>query len=698
MKGFIGLFVVSLMFLIPLIDVHCAVRGQRRKRSSSRVHHFGDIDVDVNFVHNETAGENICPLTYNHMTAWERNDVITFYGFTTDFGGSRSSLSWIPCSKEKCDAGFNYRLFRAVTKASTQCCHGFKKEFDDGNGCPIGIEKKSILDTIDELHATSLHQIIQESNSNGLLKMFQSGRIPLTMFYLDDEGMAFTQNYSSHLLNSPRRFVKSHVIKGLRYSETFKDEEVVTSLTGGSIHIRLILDAGEPTLLANCVPVTDVIDHAALNGVLHSVRRPLVNPKDDLMGWLKKRKDLTTITNALQQTGVLDSSKSTSFTIFAPTNAAFERLPQHLLNDILDSPARLTAIVKQHMSDFSICDAMLDSNSSPCTLVGNRLSINRTDDKQLLINDANVLESDIITTNGVIYTIDKVFIPEQALLIPEVFPTSSLVASVVGELDLLSVLTNKHNLTFLAPSTDALQEILNGSRVSDPHWLNQVLNNHIIHARFMAHDFTRADGSPLAFFEIPEHTDDDGMVQLRRTVGLMKLQCARLVRWDVEAINGHVHEIDKVLVRPTETAWTVLLQDSRFSIFVKFAKIAGLESVLRTDNVTVFAPENLIFHHFDRDDFQKLVNNRRYLRDFMRYHIAKGRMCMSDVRRLGYPPPWYWFTTGHVETYLKGRHLSFMSGRDGTTVNNVDIAETDIVSLNGVIHVINGFLSPPRGR
>lgn len=96
----------------------------------------------------------------------------------------------------------------------------------------------------------------------------------------------------------------------------------------------------------------------------------------------------------------------------------------------------------------------------------------------------------------------------------------------------------------------------------------------------------------------------------------------------------------QVLVRPTETAWTVLLQDSRFSIFVKFAKIAGLESVLRTDNVTVFAPENLIFHHFDRDDFQKLVNNRRYLRDFMRYHIAKGR-----------GRSWYSF-----EGYRYGRH------------------------------------------
>ncbi|PIK62291.1 putative transforming growth factor-beta-induced protein ig-h3-like [Apostichopus japonicus] len=638
-------------------------------------------------IRNETDEENVCLRTYTNMTAWERDNIITFYGFTSALSNFRSSLSWIPCSREKCDPGDVFLV--------PHCCHGYTKDWHDGSGCPIEIERKNILDTLIDIQATSFLRTIHESGSNGLRKMLTNGDHPLTVFYLDNGGMEFTQNYSSRTLNSPRRFVKSHITKGLRFTETFKDEEVMTSLAGGRIRIRHILDGGKPRILANCVLVTDIIDHVTLNGVLHQVKKPIIIPNEDLLSWLKRREDLTILSNALQQSGVLvDASKATSFTIFAPTNAAFEKLPQQTMKAIFASPARLSALLKQYISDFSICDVMLDSHSSPCTLVGNRLAINRTEDG-LFVNGGTVLESDIITTDGVVHVIDTAFIPEQALLIPEIFPDSSLVLSVAEDAGILSTLTNQHNLTFFAPDTNALQIILNDTRATEADWLTKVLKGHIIYAPYMSHDFTRADGTPLSRFEVPEPTDDENMEQLRRTVGLMKLQCARLVRSDIEAFNGHIHEIDKVLVIPTESAWDVLNQHPRFSIFVKFARRVGLESLLQTDNITVFVPENTIFHHFLPEDFNRLVTDESHLEDFIRYHIAKGRMCMSDVKHLGYPPPWYWFLTGHVETYLEDRHLRVVSGRDATTINNVDIAETDIVSLNGVIHVINGILIPP---
>lgn len=689
------ILIIALWGMLVAMTAAAAAPSSQQERNWFEVFNLGNSNFDVSLWNTPTGSrENVCERTYQNMTAWERRGIITFYGFTSAFSGARSSLSMIPCSQEKCDPEFNYRLFRAVTYSSSpHCCHGYEKASDNDDGCSKEVEKVPVVEALKELGASSFLQTLNESGSTSLVNMLTNSKQLLTVFYLNNSAMGAVRNDSRNLLKSKKRFIKSHVVRGLLYSEDFSDEETLESLAGGTIRIRLILDAGDPVILANCAPLGDVIDHVAKNGVIHQVNKPIVLPKYDIMGYLRSREDLSVFHEVFGEASILNPSKGTSFTIFAPTNDAFKNVSQSLLSEIIASPGRLKAVLKQHATDFSICGVMLD-NSSPCTLIGNRLQGNRQEDS-LTVDDAHVLESDIITTDGIIHIIDTVFIPEQALLIPEAFPPSSLIASVTEEADVLTILSDKENLTFLAPNSEALQDLLTDPRASDRGWMNQVMSAHIIYALYLAHDFVRSDGTPYSHFEVPQPNDDENMAKLRRAVHLMRLQCGRVVRKDIEMYNGHVHEIDKVLLAPEDNAWDVINEDSRFSIFAKLVRRVGLESVLQSKNVTVFVPTNDVFQSLPDGQLERLLDDDSLLEDTVRFHIARERMCLCDIKRLAYPPPWYWFYTGHMETYLKDINLFVRSTRNSVMVNGITIAEPNIVSSNGVIHVVNGVFKPP---
>ena len=100
------------------------------------------------------------------------------------------------------------------------------------------------------------------------------------------------------------------------------------------------------------------------------------------------------------------------FTVFAPTDDAFAKLPAGTLDDLLlpENKAKLASILKYHVVAGEVLAADVVNLSSADTVEGQSVQISATD-AGVKVNDANVTATDVMASNGVIHVIDTVLIP-----------------------------------------------------------------------------------------------------------------------------------------------------------------------------------------------------------------------------------------------------------------------------------------------
>lgn len=117
-----------------------------------------------------------------------------------------------------------------------------------------------------------------------------------------------------------------------------------------------------------------------------------------------------TLVAAVSAAGLGDTLKGKGpFTVFAPTDAAFAKLPKAQLDALLKDKAALTKVLTYHVVAGEVKAAEVMSLSSAVTVEGQSLTIKAGD--SVMINDARVIQADIMTSNGVIHVIDTVMLP-----------------------------------------------------------------------------------------------------------------------------------------------------------------------------------------------------------------------------------------------------------------------------------------------
>jgi transforming growth factor-beta-induced protein len=121
----------------------------------------------------------------------------------------------------------------------------------------------------------------------------------------------------------------------------------------------------------------------------------------------------TTLAKALQAAGLVDTLAGKGpFTVFAPTDEAFAKLPVGTLEELLkpENKAKLQAILTYHVVAGKVMASDVTGLTSAKTVNGQSLKIAVTDDG-VMINNAKVVTTDIATSNGVIHVIDTVLLP-----------------------------------------------------------------------------------------------------------------------------------------------------------------------------------------------------------------------------------------------------------------------------------------------
>jgi uncharacterized surface protein with fasciclin (FAS1) repeats len=119
-----------------------------------------------------------------------------------------------------------------------------------------------------------------------------------------------------------------------------------------------------------------------------------------------------TLVAAVKAAGLVETlSGEGPFTVFAPTDEAFAQIPEEKLNALLADKEALTAVLTYHVVAGEVLAADVVNLSSAETVNGQSVEIMVHGDK-VMIDGANVVATDIRTTNGVIHVIDKVILPQ----------------------------------------------------------------------------------------------------------------------------------------------------------------------------------------------------------------------------------------------------------------------------------------------
>lgn len=120
-----------------------------------------------------------------------------------------------------------------------------------------------------------------------------------------------------------------------------------------------------------------------------------------------------TLVAAVQAAGLVDTLKGDGpFTVFAPTDEAFAKLPKGTVEDLLkpENKDKLVKILTYHVVSGKVTAADVVKVKSAKTVEGQEVAV-KVNDGKIMINDSNVVKTDIMASNGVIHVIDAVLMP-----------------------------------------------------------------------------------------------------------------------------------------------------------------------------------------------------------------------------------------------------------------------------------------------
>jgi uncharacterized surface protein with fasciclin (FAS1) repeats len=120
--------------------------------------------------------------------------------------------------------------------------------------------------------------------------------------------------------------------------------------------------------------------------------------------------DFSTLVTALTTAELIDTlSGAGPFTVFAPSNKAFEKIPEKTLEEILDDIPRLKRILTYHVIPSKVWSKDIATMKDIATVQGDKVTIDTLNG--IRINDAKITKTDVECTNGIIHIIDTVLMP-----------------------------------------------------------------------------------------------------------------------------------------------------------------------------------------------------------------------------------------------------------------------------------------------
>lgn len=257
----------------------------------------------------------------------------------------------------------------------------------------------------------------------------------------------------------------------------------------------------------------------------------------------------TTLVNFVTQAGLVDTINNGNFTIFAPTNDAFAKLPNSTVQALSDINLLKDVLLYHVTSGFVMkSDAMNDLLLTMANSGKARINI-YPHNHVVTIQNCNISEFDKVASNGVIHVIDSVMMQPKQNLVQFVAanPELSTLLSLVQNAGLASALEAEH-LTLFAPTNAAFANVSADkldALSKDMAMLSAVLTYHVVNSTEFSISLYKREH--LQTF----NTGRRLTVHFRRHPPTVLINHATVVSADNQVTNGVVHIIDNVLLAPT---------------------------------------------------------------------------------------------------------------------------------------------------
>ncbi len=270
--------------------------------------------------------------------------------------------------------------------------------------------------------------------------------------------------------------------------------------------------------------------------------------KKDIVDTAISNGSFKTLAAALTAADLIDSLKGEGpFTVFAPTDAAFDKLPDGTIDELLKpkNKKRLIALLTYHVVPGNVMAKDVQKMTAAKTLNGQCIDI-VVNGRMVKVDDAKVSKTDVACSNGIIHIIDTVMLPAEQNIVETAeqagkFMTLLAAAEAAG---LVETLSGDDAFTLFAPTDEAFADLPKGTVESllepkNKNKLAAILKYHVVAGRVYSDDAMAAEtaitllGDELQF-----------EVSGRRA----KVNQVNLVKTNIDASNGVIHIIDKVLM------------------------------------------------------------------------------------------------------------------------------------------------------
>ncbi|WP_422861094.1 fasciclin domain-containing protein [Flagellimonas sp. W118] len=543
-----------------------------------------------------------------------------------------------------------------------------------------------------------------------------------------------------------------HVVAGTAAASTdLSDGQAIATVQGEEVTINL--DGGvfidDATDMDAEVVLPDV---NTSNGIVHVINKVLLpqaiidalNGPGTLVDIVVQTEALSLLEAAVIKADLVDTLNSDGpFTVFAPTDDAFEALLMALGNDYMsledfdtaEEIELLKSILLYHVIPAQVLEADLAAGEVGTALTDNSITVIE-ESGAFVIGDAsdtnvNITGTDIMATNGVAHTIDKVLLPQAAIDFVASLQLKNIVEIAIETEDLsvlvealqaanaglVETLSGDGPFTVFAPTNEAFIALLDAlgddyNSLSDfdtqeeIDLLVDILTYHVV-AGTAAFSTDLSDGQHIATVQ----GDNVGINIKDGYVHIVDAsdENAKVVLPNVKASNGVVHVINKVLLPQSavdfvaslqlKTIVEIAIETDDLSLLVEAlqAANAGLVETLSGDGpFTVFAPTNEAFGALLEvlgDDYNSLSDfdtqeELDLLVDILTYHVVSGTAAfstdLSDGQHIAT------VQGDNVGISLKDGHVYIVDASD----DNAKVVLPNVGASNGVVHVINKVLLP----
>ncbi len=270
----------------------------------------------------------------------------------------------------------------------------------------------------------------------------------------------------------------------------------------------------------------------------------------DIVDTAASAKVFNTLVAAVKAAGLVDTLKGDGpFTVFAPTDKAFSKLPKGTVENLLkpENKDMLVKILTYHVVPGKVMAKDVVQLNKAKTVQGQKVKIKVKNGKVFLNGSTQVVQTDIATSNGVIHVIDSVLMPSMQKDIVDTAVSTNMFNTLVAAVKaagLVDTLKGDGPFTVLAPTDKAFSKLPKGTvesllKPENRDKLTSILTYHVIPGKVKAAQVVKLNKAK---------TVNGKKVKIKARNGKVMINNANVIKTDVAASNGVIHVIDTVLL------------------------------------------------------------------------------------------------------------------------------------------------------